>query len=93
MCLENYRRPQGSGQPVVLDPPAAGRLGEIKVPTLVLVGQYDTSGAHLQANALRSGISGARKVVIEGTAHVPNMEKPEEFSRLVLDFLSGLNKR
>jgi pimeloyl-ACP methyl ester carboxylesterase len=90
MCIENYRRPYGSGQPVVLDPPAAGRLGEIKVPVLVMVGEYDTSGAHAMADAYASGISGARKVVIEGTAHVPNMERPEEFSRLVLDFLGSI---
>lgn len=87
MCLDTYRKPYGSGQPIVLDPPAAGRLAEIKVPTLVLVGEYDTSGAHASADAFASGIAGARKVVIEGTAHVPNMEKPEEFTRLVLDFL------
>lgn len=91
MCVENYRRPYGSGEPIVLDPPAAGRLGEIKIPTLVLVGEYDTSGAHAQAEAFASGISGARKVVIVGTAHVPNMERPEEFIRLVLDFLGSLH--
>ncbi|MDQ5824372.1 MAG: alpha/beta hydrolase [Chloroflexota bacterium] len=90
MCIDNYRKPYGSGQPIVLDPPAAGRLGEIKVPALVLVGEYDTSGAHAMADAYAGGISGARKVVIEGTAHVPNMERPEEFNRLVLDFLGSI---
>lgn len=90
MCIENYRKPYGSGQPVVLDPPAAGRLAEIRVPVLVLIGEYDNSGAHAVSDAYAGGISGARKVVIEGTAHVPNMEKPEEFNRLVLDFLAGI---
>jgi pimeloyl-ACP methyl ester carboxylesterase len=28
--------------------------------------------------------------VIPGTAHVPNMEEPEVFNRLVLDFLNGV---
>ena len=28
--------------------------------------------------------------LIAGTAHAPNMEKPAEFNRLVLDFLGGL---
>jgi pimeloyl-ACP methyl ester carboxylesterase len=55
------------------------------------VGEYDTSGAQYNADALASGISGARKVVIEGTAHVPNMEKAEEFDSLVLDFLDSVN--
>jgi pimeloyl-ACP methyl ester carboxylesterase len=92
MCLENYRRPYGSGQPVVLDPPAAGRLGEIKVPTLVMVGEYDVSEAQANADALAARIPGARKVVIAGTAHVPNMERPDEFDRLVLDFLRSIDK-
>lgn len=92
MCIETYRRPQGSGQPVVLDPPAAGRLGEIKVPTLVMVGEYDVSNAQVSADKLARDIPGARKVVIEGTAHVPNMERPEEFDRLVLDFLRGIEE-
>jgi pimeloyl-ACP methyl ester carboxylesterase len=28
-----------------------------------------------------------RKAIMHGTAHVPNMERPEEFNRIVLDFL------
>jgi pimeloyl-ACP methyl ester carboxylesterase len=39
---------------------------------------------------LEQGIAHAKKVVIAGTAHHPNMEKPEEFNRAVLDFLNGL---
>jgi pimeloyl-ACP methyl ester carboxylesterase len=32
----------------------------------------------------------ARMVVMNGTAHVPSMEKPEEFNRIVLGFLRGV---
>jgi pimeloyl-ACP methyl ester carboxylesterase len=39
------------------------------------------------ADLLHHGIAGARKVVLPGVAHVPNMERPEQFNRLVLDFL------
>ncbi len=35
-------------------------------------------------------IPAARKVVIEDAAHLPNMEHPEEFQRIVTDFLDGL---
>jgi pimeloyl-ACP methyl ester carboxylesterase len=31
-----------------------------------------------------------QKVVVGETAHVPNMEKPEEFNRVVLGFLGGV---
>lgn len=39
---------------------------------------------------LEQGIAGARKVVMHGVAHVPNMEQPEEFNRIVLDFLQAI---
>jgi 3-oxoadipate enol-lactonase len=73
-----------------LDPPAIGRLSEIHVPTLVIVGDRDVSGIQKVADLLAAGIAGARKVVIHDTAHVPNMEQPEQFNRLVLDFMAGV---
>lgn len=39
---------------------------------------------------LAQGIHGARKVVIADAAHVPNMERPDQFNRTVLDFLAAL---
>jgi len=36
-----------------------------------------------------AGITGAHKVIIPRVAHLPNMEKPEGFNRIILDFLSG----
>jgi pimeloyl-ACP methyl ester carboxylesterase len=41
------------------------------------------------ANTLAEGNEGARRVVVPGVAHLPNMESPEEFMRLVLGFLEG----
>lgn len=81
----------GKHQP--LDPPALGRLGEIKAPTLVIVGEYDTTMTLAMADLLAEGIPGARKALMRDTAHVPNMEKPAEFSKLVLEFLAGLPQK
>jgi pimeloyl-ACP methyl ester carboxylesterase len=72
------------------DPPAAARLGEIAVPTLVLVGEHDRPDLHAIADALAGGIPGAERVVLGGTAHLPNMERPAEFNRVVLEFLARL---
>jgi 3-oxoadipate enol-lactonase len=87
MCLRNYHNHQVEGAPIVLDPPAAGRLGEIKVPALVIVGDLDGKPVLQTADRLAEGIAGARKVVFEGVAHVPPMEQPERFNRTVLEFL------
>lgn len=79
-----------AGTPQPLEPPAAGRLGEIGVPTLVIAGAEDQPHVLASANLLETSIPGARKVVMPDTAHVPSMERPQEFNRLVLDFLESL---
>jgi pimeloyl-ACP methyl ester carboxylesterase len=70
-----------------LEPPAANRLGEITAPTLVMVGDADLEPIRDTADMLAASISGARKAVIHDAAHLPNLEHPDEFNRLVLDFL------
>jgi 3-oxoadipate enol-lactonase len=73
-----------------LEPPASARLGEIQTPTLVMIGDQDVSSVQAIADRLAAGIPGARKVVMPNTAHVPNMEQPEAFNQIVLDFLASL---
>jgi 2-hydroxy-6-oxonona-2,4-dienedioate hydrolase len=69
------------------DPPAIHRLHEISAPTLVVVGDKDVSTVHEAADLLMGSLHNARKAVIHDAAHLPNLEHPEEFNRLVLDFL------
>lgn len=73
-----------------LEPPAVGRLGEIKAPTLAIIGDRDLSGVKQAVDLIAAGVPGARKATIINAAHVPNMERPEEYNRLVLDFLGAL---
>jgi 3-oxoadipate enol-lactonase len=77
-------------EPQPLEPEASSRLAQIRMPTLVVVGDQDVSGIQANAERLATEISGARKVIIPNTAHVPNMERPQEFNKIVLDFLSSL---
>jgi 3-oxoadipate enol-lactonase len=74
------------------DPPAAGRLGEITAPTLVVVGEHDRPDIQAMADALAAGIPGAERVVLDGAAHLPSMERPGEFNRVVLEFLANLDR-
>ena len=67
--------------------PALPRLGDIHVPTLVLVGDADIPDVHAHAGAIEAGIPGARRIVIAGVGHIMYIEKPAEFSRLVIGFL------
>jgi len=72
-----------------LDPPAISRLGEIRVPTLVVVGDADVEDVLVIGEQLTQRIPGARKAVLPDVAHLPPMEQPELFTRLALDFLDA----
>ena len=91
MTTHNYERGDDEDvQPQEMEPPAAGRLSEIRVPVLIIAGGQDAEAILKIADTLEKGIAGAKKVVIPGTAHHPNMEKPQEFNRAVIEFLEQL---
>ncbi|MDA1329538.1 MAG: alpha/beta fold hydrolase [Chloroflexi bacterium] len=79
--------PLGEGEGDIERPPAAGRLAEIGAPTLVIFGELDVESLKPVADKLSSEIPNAKKVVMHGVAHLPSLEKPNEFNEIVLDFL------
>jgi pimeloyl-ACP methyl ester carboxylesterase len=88
IALKNKLANLGSEQP--LEPPAVGRLDELHVPTLVITGSMDDPIVLEGCAWMVTHIAGARQAVIPNVGHHPNMEKPAEFNRLVLDFLASL---
>jgi pimeloyl-ACP methyl ester carboxylesterase len=87
MSRMNFDHIHEGGKPIPLDPPAVERLRSIRVPTLVIVTDMDTSYVRAAADALANNIPGARKHVISNSAHVPSMEHPDEFNHTVEGFL------
>jgi 3-oxoadipate enol-lactonase len=71
----------------LLVPDLPQRVGEVKVPAIVLVGDEDQPDMQAIAERLGRELSGARLATIPATAHVPSMERPREFDELVLPFL------
>jgi pimeloyl-ACP methyl ester carboxylesterase len=69
------------------EPPAADRLPDVQAPTLLILGDEDQPSVFAAGGLLERELPNVRKVVMHGTAHVPNMERPEEFNRIVHDFL------
>ncbi|MHB8611496.1 MAG: alpha/beta fold hydrolase [Candidatus Dormibacteraceae bacterium] len=78
-----------SAQNRPLEHPAITRLGEIAIPTLVIVGDQDLPHCLANADIIASKVAGSRKVVIEDAAHLPSLERPEQFNRVLLDFLTA----
>lgn len=72
-----------------VDPPAAGRLHEITAATLVVVGDEDMPPVFDAVELLMEKVPHARKAAIHDAAHLPNLEHPDEFNRIVLEFLLG----
>lgn len=74
------------------EPPAAGRLSEIRQRTLLITGSEDSLPIRQIAAALQAGIPGSQAITLTGTGHLPNMDRPAEFNRIVLEFLTGVAK-
>jgi pimeloyl-ACP methyl ester carboxylesterase len=63
------------------------KLKSIHAPTLVVWGRQDELIGVDRAEKFRDSIPGAKLVIIEQCGHVPQIEKPEEFNRALLEFL------
>lgn len=64
-------------------------LGGIGVPTLVVVGSEDEPFL-APCEYMARKIPGARLEIIEGAGHAANLDRPEHFNKVLLDFLDGL---
>lgn len=65
-------------------------LASIKGPTLVVTSDNDHLIPRELSELIAARISGAKLVVMPGAGHIPFMEQPEQVTRIVLDFVSGL---
>jgi pimeloyl-ACP methyl ester carboxylesterase len=66
-------------------------LPEISVPTLIVVGSRDEFMPVADAEFMRDRIPDSKIAVIEGAGHMPNLEKPYEFNRIVAEFIKTLD--
>ena len=70
-----------------LNPPAIGRLTEIRAPTLIVSGDRDLPDLRRLADSLARGIAGARLHVIRRAGHMLNVSAPAEFNDVMSRFL------
>ena len=73
---------------IIADFNVSERLGEIRCPTLVLVGELDPSTPPSSASALVEGIPNSRMVVLPNTSHIVMLEAPEAVNAEIKRFLS-----
>ncbi len=64
-----------------------GRLSEIKMRTMIMVGEMDPGTPVAAAEAMHDRISGSKLIVIPSAAHLSNIEQAEAFNRALMGFL------
>ncbi len=87
LALENaasWLRPRVEHE---LTPPALGRLGEVRAPTLLVIGERDVPEIHAIVARIAAGVEGAETIEVSGAGHLPNLERPAAFDAAVLPFL------
>ncbi len=69
---------------------SSGTLREVRVPTLVVVGEEDALTPPTEAQLIADGIPGSRLEVVPGAGHLPNLENPAVFDATLRGFLRRL---
>ena len=64
------------------------RVSEIKAPTLIIAGEEDILVPVKYSRILREKIENSTLVILKNCGHVPPIEKPDEFNRIVMRFLN-----
>jgi pimeloyl-ACP methyl ester carboxylesterase len=65
----------------------------VKAPTLILWGKYDELANPAGADRLERAIPGSKKILIDNSGHLPQLERSDDFNRLVREFLKGGSPR
>lgn len=71
-------------------PDSTPTLAQISVPTLVITGAEDTLLPPKESELIRDGIHGAKFAMLDGAAHLSNVEQPDAFNRAVKEFLKTI---
>jgi 3-oxoadipate enol-lactonase len=66
------------------------RLGEIRLPSLIIVGEQDMGTPVAAAEVIHQGIAGSKLVVLDPAAHLSNIEQAAKFNQALTAFLAGL---
>jgi pimeloyl-ACP methyl ester carboxylesterase len=88
MLMDLFALPEDAGERQPLTPPAIERLEQVAAQTLLLVGELDIAEMHAIADLLAASLPEVRRELLTGAAHLPNLEDPVLFNRLILNFLT-----
>ena len=64
------------------------RLAQIKLPTLIMVGEEAPGTPVAASEAMHARISGSRLVILPAARHLSNIEQAEAFNTALMEFLT-----
>lgn len=70
---------------------AVRSLSEIKVPALILVGEFDIPDVHAHAGVINAGIVYSKREIIAQSGHLIPIEQPALFNETVMNFLNKIS--
>ena len=74
---------------IAISPAGVERLSEIAVPTLIITAEYDIQACKEIAELMHKEIRNSEVVSIEEAGHLMNMDNPEEFNKVISEFISN----
>ncbi|HEY7769762.1 alpha/beta fold hydrolase [Longimicrobium sp.] len=83
----NVPRPPGS--PDLASPQGREQLRTLRMPILLIAGGADAAPGLRHETIVEQEVPGVRRVVVPGVGELVNLERPDDFNRLILDFLAG----
>lgn len=86
MQRRSYELQAEAAEPLLPEPRP---LRELQPPTLVIVGEGDLRDFHEIGALIARDAPNARLEILSGAKHVPSLEAPDEFDRLLVDFLAA----
>jgi len=90
VILVNDRKGAARAAHAVIDREGVGdRLGEISIPTLIIVGEEDVATPPKEGRKMQEKISGSQLLVIPAAGHSSSIEQPEAINRALMDFVLG----
>jgi 3-oxoadipate enol-lactonase len=63
-------------------------LADVRIPVLAVVGALDEATPPALSHEVVAGLPNARLVILDGLAHVPQLQAPQQFLDVVVPFLS-----
>ncbi|GAI35172.1 unnamed protein product, partial [marine sediment metagenome] len=72
---------------VYVSPRAAQQLERITQPTLIVTSEFDLEACKEIADLMEQKITHSKKVVISDSGHTMHIDRPDEFNKLILNFI------